>query len=135
VLVFNARGEVFLQKRSQLKDTARGKWDSSSSGHVDTGEAYDACAVRELREELGVVVAQPPRRVFKLDACPETGREFCWIYRCEHEGPFTLHPEEIESGGWFAPAAVTPWVDAKPDDFASAFVVLWNKFQAEKGRI
>src|SRR5580698_3928717 len=67
VLVFNARGEVFLQKRSMLKDTAKGKWDSSSSGHLDTGEGYDACAVRELREEIGLVLAEPPRRVFKVD--------------------------------------------------------------------
>ena len=27
VLVFNARGEVFLQKRSMKKDSAAGKWD------------------------------------------------------------------------------------------------------------
>jgi len=128
VLVFNARGEVFLQKRSQLKDTAKGKWDSSSSGHCDTGEAYDATAVRELREELGLVVAEPLRRVFKLDACPQTDQEFCWVYRCEHEGPFTLQPEEIETGGWFTPAVVTQWVTAKPGEFASAFVVIWKKF-------
>jgi isopentenyldiphosphate isomerase len=132
VLVFNARGEVFLQKRSQLKDTARGKWDSSSSGHLEAGEDYDACAVRELREEIGLIAAAPPRRVFKLDACLETGWEFCWIYRCEHEGPFTLHPEEIEAGGWFAPAAVTQWVAGKPEDFASAFVIIWKKFTAER---
>src|SRR5277367_4925116 len=54
VLVFNARGEVFLQKRSMRKDIAAGKWDSSSSGHLDSGEDYDACAVREVREELGL---------------------------------------------------------------------------------
>src|SRR5215472_554667 len=85
VLVFNARGEVFLQKRSMLKDTAKGKWDSSSSGHLDTGEDYDACAMRELREEIGLVVTQPPQRVFKVDACKETGWEFCWIYRGQSE--------------------------------------------------
>jgi len=131
VLVFNARGEVFLQKRSQLKDTAKGKWDSSSSGHLDTGEDYDAAAVRELREELGLVVVEPPRRVFKLDACPETGQEFCWIYQCASEGPFTLHPEEIETGGWFAPAAVTQWVAGKPHEFARAFVMIWKKFRSD----
>ena len=49
VLVFNARGEVFLQKRSLKKDIAAGKWDSSASGHLDTGEDYDAGAVREVR--------------------------------------------------------------------------------------
>ena len=129
VLVFNARGEVFLQKRSMRKDTARGKWDSSSSGHLDTGEDYDACAVRELREEIGLLMAQPPRRLFKVDACKETGWEFCWVYRCESEGPFTLHPDEIETGAWFAPSFVTQWVAEKPDDFASAFVLIWTRFQ------
>src|SRR3974390_3521401 len=83
VLVFNARGEVFLQKRSMLKDTAKGQWDSSSSGHLDSGEEYDACAVRELREEIGLCLAQPLGRLFKIDAPVETGWEVCWVYRCE----------------------------------------------------
>jgi isopentenyl-diphosphate Delta-isomerase len=132
VLVFNARGEIFLQKRSMLKDTAKGKWDSSSSGHLDTGEDYDACAVRELREEIGLdvgaTVASQPRRLFKIDAGKETGWEFCWVYRCESEGPFTLHPEEIETGAWFAPEFVTQWVEEKPREFARAFVLIWKRF-------
>ena len=66
VLVFNARGEVFLQKRSLKKDIAAGKWDSSSSGHLDTGEDYDACAVREMREEIGLHLTQAPQRLFSL---------------------------------------------------------------------
>lgn len=128
VLVFNARGQVFLQKRSMLKDTAKGKWDSSSSGHVDSGENYDSCAVREVREEIGLHLDRPPERLFKVDACPETGQEFCWIYRCHSEGPFVLHPEEIETGDWFEPAAVTAWVEEKPGDFARCFVLVWKKF-------
>ena len=66
VLVFNARGEMFLQKRSMQKDCFPGKWDSSASGHLDCGEDYDACAVRELREELGFEAASPPWRLFKI---------------------------------------------------------------------
>jgi len=134
VLVFNSKGEVFLQKRSLLKDTAAGKWDSSSSGHLDTGEDYDACAVRELREEIGLVVPRPPERLFKIDARKETGWEFCWIYRSESEGPFTLHPEEIETGDWFAPNAVTQWVTEKPQDFASAFVLIWKTYITQHRR-
>ena len=128
VLVFNARGEVFLQKRSMLKDTAKGKWDSSTSGHVDSGEEYATAAVRELSEEIGLVAAQTPERLFKLKPCKETGWEFCWIYRCASEGPFVLQPEEIETGDWFAPAFVTRWVNEKPNEFASCFVLLWKKF-------
>ena len=127
VLVFNAAGRVFLQKRSMLKDRQPGLWDSSSSGHVDSGEDYDACAVREMREEIGLHLAHAPERLFKLDACEETDAEFVWIYRCEHEGPFTLHPEEIECGGWFAPAEVTRWMAERPQEFASALLLIWRR--------
>jgi len=134
VLVFNSRSEVFLQKRSMTKDREPGKWDSSTSGHLDSGEDYDAAAVRELREEIGLVVvttrASRPQRLFKIAACAETDREFVWVYRCQAEGPFRLHPDEIERGGWFAPDKITRWITQKPDDFASAFRFIWSKFSS-----
>src|SRR5882672_1749826 len=66
VLVFNSRGQVLLQKRSMKKDRQPGVWDSSASGHVDRGEDYDHCAVRELDEEIGLSPVLPPTRLFKL---------------------------------------------------------------------
>lgn len=132
VLVFNSRGDVFLQKRSRTKDTFPGAWDSSASGHLDCGEDYDSCAVREVREELGLRLETCPRRLFKIDACSETGQEFVWVYQCEHEGPFTLHPEEIETGGWFAEAAVSKWMADSPADFAPALRLIWRITGAKK---
>ena len=126
MLVFNSRGETFLQKRSMTKDREPGKWDSSSSGHVDSGEHYDACAVRELREELGLIIEKAPKRLFKIDACVETDQEFVWVYRCDAEGPFQLHPDEIEGGGWFTPEKITRWIAEKPEDFAGAFRLIWQ---------
>jgi isopentenyldiphosphate isomerase len=128
VLVFNSRGEIFLQKRSMTKDREAGKWDSSTSGHVDSGEDYDACAVRELREEINLRLLSPPKRLFKIAACHETDQEFVWVYRCESEGPFQLHPDEIECGGWFAPEKVTRLIAEHPQDFASAFRLIWGLF-------
>lgn len=130
VLVFNRRGEVFLQKRSMHKDTFPGAWDSSASGHLDTGEDYDACAIRELREEIGLVVERTPSRLFKLDACARTGQEFVWVYRQESEGPFSLNPAEVETGGWFKPDEVSRWMAEKPGDFANALVLIWSKLDA-----
>src|SRR3974377_1551343 len=95
VLVFNSRGEIFLQKRSLTKDREPSQWDSSSSGHVDSGEEYDVCAVRELREEIGLTVEEMPERLFKIDACVETDQEFLWIHRCSEEGPFRFHHAEF----------------------------------------
>lgn len=131
VLVFNARGETFLQKRSLTKDREPRKWDSSVSGHVNSGEDYDACAVRELREEIGLTVKETPERLFKIAACPETDQEFVWVYRCQAEGPFRLQPDEIERGDWFASEQITRWIGEKPEDFASAFRLIWQTLPRE----
>lgn len=128
VLVFNGRGELFLQKRSLKKDTFPGTWDSSASGHLDSGEDYDVCAVRELREELGWNADRAPERLFKIVACEQTGQEFVWVYRLEVEGPFTLHPEEIETGGWYSPEQITRWMAERPQEFAHALLLIWKKF-------
>jgi len=130
VLVFNRAGELFLQKRSQAKDTAPGAWDSSASGHVDAGEDYDACAARELREEIGLAPAAPLARWLRLPACAETGQEFVWVYRVEAEGPFTLHPGEIEEGTWWVPAAVARAVREHPEAFAAPFRLIWRELAA-----
>lgn len=59
LLVVNAQGQVFLQKRSMTKDLFPGIWDSSAAGHVGAGEDYDGTAVRELEEELGLKLPPP----------------------------------------------------------------------------
>jgi isopentenyl-diphosphate delta-isomerase len=130
VLVFGADGRVFLQQRSRLKDTSPGLWNSSCSGHLDAGEDYDVAAVRELREEIGLAVTPATRleRLVKLAPCRETGWEFAWIYTARGDGPFTLHPAEVERGAWFAPAEVTRALAERPEDFSRAFAFLWPKF-------
>lgn len=129
VFVFNAAGEVFLQRRSLHKDSAPGLWSSSCAGHLDAGEAYDAAASRELREELGLAPPVPPVRCLRLEACAQTTWEFLWIYRLEAEGPFLLDPAEIEEGAWFAPAQVDREVLEGPERFAESFRYVWQKLR------
>lgn len=126
VLVFNARGELFLQKRSKTKDREPGRWGASASGHVDSGEEYDVTGIRELEEELGWQPATPPERLLRIEVCPETDQEFVWVYRCDGEGPFTLNAEEVETGGWFSAEQIERWLAARPEDFTTAFVLLWR---------
>lgn len=129
VLVFNKRGELFLQKRSMRKDCFPGTWDSSASGHLDHGEEYDACARRELREELGVTYTGSLKRLFKIDACPETGMEFVWIYRIEYEGPFELQAAEIDEGRWFTAEEIEKWLRETPERFAGAVPGIWRELK------
>jgi isopentenyl-diphosphate delta-isomerase type 1 len=126
VLVSDGSGRVFLQKRSMKKDTSPGRWDSSSSGHVDAGEDYDTAAVRELGEELGLRAGTAPVRWFRVKACADTGEEFVWVYRLRADGPFVLNADEIENGAWFAPEEITAWVQTRPEEFAPAFRLIWG---------
>jgi len=127
VFVFNAHGDLFLQKRSRWKDQCPGLWDSSAAGHVNAGEDYAATAPREVAEELGV--AAEVEEIAALPASAGTGWEFVRLYRARHEGPFRLPPGEIESGAFFTLAQIARWSAARPQDFAPGFLECWRVFQ------
>jgi isopentenyldiphosphate isomerase len=132
VLIVNEEGTVFLQKRSMGKDSAPGKWDSSASGHLDAGEGYAEAAIREVEEELGcagVVLEE----IGRLEASETTGWEFVRIYKGNHEGPFTLHPDEIETGRWVSVEALGKWLEECPGDFARCFIEVWKTATQSKG--
>ncbi len=130
ILVFNDANQVFLQKRALTKDVNAGLWDTSAAGHVDAGESYDACAHRETIEELGVCIGDTLSFLFKLPAIPETGMEFVQVYRCQHNGPFTLEADEIDDGQWFDIQKVTQCVKTNAPSITDTFKTLWLKFEA-----
>jgi len=124
-LVFNSSGRLFLQQRSMSKDRNPGLWDSSAAGHVDAGEDYGDCVVREVREELGIDAPGRFERLFKTEATPETGMEFCTVYRLIDDGPFRLNVTEIQGGGWFSPGEIDSWISRGGDALTSTFQKIW----------
>jgi len=50
VLVFNAKGSLYLQKRARNKQVCPGLWDSSVGGHVAPDESYYTFAARSVWE-------------------------------------------------------------------------------------
>ena len=107
VLVRNAAGALFLQKRALNKDIQPGKWDTSVGGHVQPGEELDQAARREMKEELGVV----PERfdmAYEYLWRTEIETELVRTYIVRHEGPFSLQAEEIDEGRFWAPDEIEP---------------------------
>ena len=129
ILVFNSRGELFLQKRSMTKDEQPGKWDSSAAGHVDSGEDYLGCARREIEEELGIVTDGPMKPLFKLPASCLTGNEFCVVYRYLWDGPMVLHPEEIDDGQWVSPEEMDRRIESGDQSLTEALTLIWNNYR------
>ncbi len=130
LFVFNKRKEVFLQKRSRLKDVHPRLWDSSAAGHVNAGEDYETTAVRELEEELGVK-NEAVQEIAKIKACPNTGEEHIKLYLARYDGALRYPCSEIETGQWFSIEVVNDWIAARPQDFASGFIECWNVFMTQ----
>ncbi|TRW95019.1 NUDIX hydrolase [Candidatus Methylobacter oryzae] len=130
ILVFNDRGQLFLQKRSLKKDLNGGLWDTSAAGHVDAGEDYDATAVREIEEELGIGIVPVLEPLFKLPATAATGMEFIQVYRCIHNGPFDLATDEIDDGDWFHTVEISQRIASDDPSLTEAFKTIWTHFEA-----
>ena len=129
VFVFNNQGDIFLQKRSFNKDIAPGKWVSSCSGHVDSGEYYFDAAVREMGEEIGLHYSKDLNLAMIEPARPETGYEHVHLFICNHDGELMLDICEVSEGMWIDREKLDFWVEKNPRDFAWSFVYLWGRFR------
>ena len=97
VLLFNHRDELFVQQRTLSKDIYPGYHDVAAGGVVVAGESYEESAARELTEELGVKDV-PLLPCFDHYFEDEGNRVWGRVFRCRHEGPFTLQAEEVAGG-------------------------------------
>jgi len=134
VFILNKRGEVFLQKRSRLKDAHPGVWGSSVSGHLDAGESYESCALRELGEEAGQEKIgddmEQLRHVAVLPPAEETGWEFVHLFEVRQTDPIRFPCSEVEAGIWLSPDEANDWISRRSEDFSSGFIACWRAWRA-----
>jgi isopentenyldiphosphate isomerase len=104
--------QILLQKRCMTKDSFPGCYDISSAGHIPAGDDFVPSAIRELKEELGVEIAEEElvecgTRKISIDdefyGVPFHDRQFSkvfllWLDR--EAADFTVQKEEIESVRW-----------------------------------
>jgi isopentenyldiphosphate isomerase len=96
-LVSNAAGSLLLQLRSLSKDIQPGRWDTSVGGHVGLDESMDAAVLREVREELGIVVtATQTQFLYRYVMTGPIESELVHTFVLCHQGPFVPEANEID---------------------------------------
>jgi 8-oxo-dGTP pyrophosphatase MutT (NUDIX family) len=95
ILVFNSRGQLYVQKRTMTKDIFPGYYDPATGGVVLAGENYEEGAIRELEEEMGIRQV-PLTRLFDFYFSDPRSRVWGGAFTCTYDGPLTLQEEEVE---------------------------------------
>lgn len=131
IIVFDGASRILLQQRSMTKDNSPGLWDSSSAGHVDSGESYIECAIRELKEELGLDVREDQLAPqFMLNATKMNGMEFAQVYTLVTDDPVTADAIEIAGIQWCCADELDQWLSASVTDFTPVFKEIWYRLQS-----
>jgi isopentenyl-diphosphate delta-isomerase len=110
VFVFNAEGDILLQRRAATKYHSPGQWTNTCCSHPRPGEHVADAARRRLREEMG----------FECDLVPA----FAFTYRAEVGGGLVEHEfDHVFLGRWEgvplpAAAEVDGWRWATLDEAA-----------------
>lgn len=130
VLLFNGRGELYVQRRAAGKDLCPGRWDMSVGEHLQPGESYLAGALRGLREELGIadvmldVLGDGVRRsTCRLANAGVLDRELQQTFRGRHDGPVLPDPAEVAEVRLFSLAELADWVAEAPEVFTPWFLI------------
>lgn len=101
VLVFDRNGNLLLQKRSQHKDIAPDRWDTSVGGHVNPGEDIYTAALREMKEELGIAECKL-ELLYSYSHSNERESELVNTFTCIYEGPVAFNHDEIDDVRYWA---------------------------------
>jgi isopentenyl-diphosphate delta-isomerase len=121
VFLFNATGEVLIQKRSKKKIVAANQWANTACGNVRLGESYLDCAKRRLKEELGIEgVGLSKVGKFQYQVSFDNGfseNEIDTVFVGDFKGELKPNPDEVSEVGWIqfkqlltAASNFAPWV-------------------------
>ncbi|MFA5129279.1 MAG: NUDIX domain-containing protein [Patescibacteria group bacterium] len=101
VLIFNDKGEMALQLRSDKVSFCPNHWSTTVGGHVQAGESYRRAVERECQEELGA--KSKLEKFSKVFFEPKTApKKFLMIYKTVHNGPFYPETDDVTKIDFFS---------------------------------
>lgn len=101
VLIFDDKGRMAIQLRSEKVSFCPHHWSTAVGGHVKSGETYEAAAARECLEEIGVKLSL---QFFSKDeySAADSPPKFLVTYKAVFNGPFKPNPDEVDKVEFFS---------------------------------
>jgi len=102
IWIINSQNQILCQRRSLLKDSNPGKWESFFGGHMVAETDYADNAVTELKEELDIIIKKDELYLFMKYKC-ESGKEFQSVFILHWDGNIEilkLEKDEIDQVKW-----------------------------------
>jgi len=102
VLIFSNKNEVLLGNR--MNAHGEGSW-APPGGHLEFGESFEDCAIREVREETGLDIVDPKFFAVTNDFYQPDNKHYVSIFmKCrfpETQMVQNLEPHKISTWKWF----------------------------------
>jgi isopentenyldiphosphate isomerase len=111
MFIQNSVGKLWVPTRNTRKKIAPGGLDYSMGGHVGTGEAYMAAALREIQEELNMTLAEGDLE-FIVKIPPGVIPYFCCLYIYKSNNEPQYNKEDFTSATWLTAQEIIDKLDA-----------------------
>lgn len=124
VMVWNAAGQLLLQRRAVTKYHSGGLWTNACCGHPRPGEDIATAARRRLHEEMGFTCPLESLGALTYRAELDGGlteHEHVTIFRGIYAGSIAPNPAECDAYTWADPATLQFELSAEPARYTAWF--------------
>ena len=134
LFVFNADGELLLQKRSAEKRLWPLFWSNSCCSHPRKGESMEVATRRRLQEELGIDASL--EFIYKFSYQAQFGKrgsenELCSVYLGRTDQAYSANENEIAEARYVSRDALHSELRTNLEEFTPWFKMEWERLSGD----
>ena len=128
VFVTNRSGDLLMQRRGPQKTCDPMLWDVSVSGHVRYGETPEATALREVSEEIGLVLSLSSIHfLYRYLYSDSRESELVHSFQVSSDGPFRPNQDELDELRFWSTDEIAEHLDRSV--FTQRFSLEFQRFR------